>query len=221
MQLPNEFHAPGDDLPTTHHSLRNPHHYFRRRLLIVGAKNSACEAALRCWRAGAHVAISSRRPALQKRGILQRLYLEVSLLIKNKQIAFHGSTEVERIAPGRTTLQELSGKPEGRTTTVDSDFVYLAVGFRPDPTLYQQLAIELRTDELLPAFNPRTMETLSCQGVYIAGTATGGHQRRHTVFITTCHDHASKITRAIAGRAYTKVGNFPGRNYPLTSGDIE
>jgi len=61
MHWPNRLGIPGEDLPHVSHYFRDPHDYFRRRLLIVGGKNSAAEAALRCWRAGARVTVSYRR----------------------------------------------------------------------------------------------------------------------------------------------------------------
>ncbi len=52
MHHPNCLQIPGEDLPHVSHYFRDPHDYFRKRLLIVGGRNSAVEAALRCWRAG-------------------------------------------------------------------------------------------------------------------------------------------------------------------------
>ena len=41
MHYPNWLNIPGEDLPHVSHYFRDPHDYFRRRLLIVGGKNSA------------------------------------------------------------------------------------------------------------------------------------------------------------------------------------
>ena len=60
MQRPNFLDIPGEDLPHVDHYFVDPHRYFRKRLLIVGGRNSAVEAALRCWRSGAEVALSYR-----------------------------------------------------------------------------------------------------------------------------------------------------------------
>ena len=46
MTYPNHLGIPGEDLPHVSHYFRDPHDYFRKRLLIVGGKNSAAEAAL-------------------------------------------------------------------------------------------------------------------------------------------------------------------------------
>ena len=69
MHHPNRLAIPGEDLPHVSHYFRDPHDYFRRRLLIVGGKNSAAEAALRCWRAGAAVTISYRLPNFDQQRI--------------------------------------------------------------------------------------------------------------------------------------------------------
>ncbi|MGZ8853686.1 MAG: NAD(P)-binding domain-containing protein, partial [Thermoanaerobaculia bacterium] len=60
------FHAPrllgipGEDMPHVSHYFRDPHVYFGKRLLIIGGRNSAVEAAVRCQRAGATVTLSYR-----------------------------------------------------------------------------------------------------------------------------------------------------------------
>src|SRR4051794_38331479 len=66
---PRRLGVPGEELPHVSHYFQDPHTYFRRRLLIVGGKNSAVEAALRCHHAGAHVAISYRRAQLPSKSI--------------------------------------------------------------------------------------------------------------------------------------------------------
>ena len=56
--------VPGNDLPHVRHNFEEPHPFFRQQLLIVGGRNSAAEAAVRCHRGGAHVALSYRQQTL-------------------------------------------------------------------------------------------------------------------------------------------------------------
>ena len=49
--------------------LTTPTPDFRKRLLVVGGRNSAVEAALRCWRSGSQVAISYRRAAFNPKSV--------------------------------------------------------------------------------------------------------------------------------------------------------
>src|SRR5437763_7215645 len=66
---PRRLNIPGEDLPHVSHYFQDPHTYFGKRLLIVGGKNSAAEAALRCHYAGAHVSLSYRRDQLPAKSI--------------------------------------------------------------------------------------------------------------------------------------------------------
>src|SRR4051812_34177769 len=74
---PRRLNVPGEDLPHVSHYFQDPHTYFRKRLLIVGGKNSAVEAALRCYHAGADVSISYRRDQLPQSSIKYWLLPEI------------------------------------------------------------------------------------------------------------------------------------------------
>ena len=62
--VPNKINVPGEDLPHVSHYYTQPHPFFRKRVVIVGGKNPAAEAALDLFRAGASVTIVHRRSAL-------------------------------------------------------------------------------------------------------------------------------------------------------------
>ena len=216
MNHPRLLGIPGEDLPHVTHYWKDPHTYFQKRLLIVGGKNSAVEAALRCWRAGARVSVSYRGPALDEKRLISRLCLEIGLLIQNRQIDFYGSTTPVRIENGRVILE-----PGARE--VPADFVYLATGFTMDEELYKQLGIPLTSPERIPSFDPATMET-PAPGAYVIGTATGGNQRRYRVFITTSHIHCLRAARSMFPNRPVReewVGNLHTRDYPLSSADVE
>src|SRR5215210_1298465 len=44
---PRALNIPGENLPHVSHYMADPHTYFRKRVLVVGGRNSAVEAALR------------------------------------------------------------------------------------------------------------------------------------------------------------------------------
>ena len=58
--LPNRLGVPGEDLPHVSHYYREAHLHYRRRVVIVGGKNSAAEAALEIFRNGGHVTLVHR-----------------------------------------------------------------------------------------------------------------------------------------------------------------
>lgn len=217
LHEPLRLGVPGEDLPHVSHYFTDPHRFFQTELLIVGGRNSAIEAAIRCWRAGARVTLAYRGERIPENRVISRLFLEFRLLVENAQVSFLPRTEVREIRPG---VAVLSG-PDG-TVHRRADFVLLATGFRPNPALMQAAGLELEPGTHRPVLDSRTMES-SVPGIYVAGTATAGHQRAFTTFITTAHEHCLKIARALTGDSdfTAPVGNVAIRNYRLESRDIE
>lgn len=196
MHLPRELGIPGEDLPHVSHYFDEPHAYFGRRLLIVGGRNSAAEAALRCRRAGAHVALSYRGDNLDDNGIKYWILPELKSLIKAGEITFYPNTQPTKITD---THVELNGKP------IQADHVLLLTGYRQDKTLFEMVGVELIGASRAPKFDPDTMQT-NVKNLYIAGTAAAGTQQRYRLFIENCHTHALKIAHAITGQ--TPPGNL-------------
>src|SRR6185436_18478012 len=62
--LPNYLNIPGEDLPHVSHYYTDAHPYYRKRVVVVGGKNSAAEACLELFRAGVHVTLVHRHPTL-------------------------------------------------------------------------------------------------------------------------------------------------------------
>jgi thioredoxin reductase (NADPH) len=193
MDRAHKLGIDGEDLPHVSHYFRDPHPYFRKRLLIVGGKNSAAEAALRCWHSGVKVAISYRRDAFDKRGVKYWLLPELSGRIRRGEIDCHYETEPVAITPTHVTL-----RGRGETFEVPADFVLMLVGYEADTRLLEMAGVELSGVERAPRFNEETMET-NVPGIYVAGTATAGSQQSYSVFIETCHIHAKRIAAALTG----------------------
>ena len=201
---PRRLNIPGENLPHVDHYFRGPHQYFGTRVLIVGGKNSAVEAALRCHHAGARVAISYRRDALPEKSVKYWLLPEITALMHSARIESHlGTVPVEitetHVVLKRSPLATLAAV-DGETIRVPADFVLLLIGYQQDNTLFKLAGVELRGVCGAPAFNELTMET-NVPGLYVAGTATGGTQDKYTVFIENCHVHVDRIVRAITGAA--------------------
>lgn len=214
MHQPNLLHIPGEDLPHVSHYFRDPHDYFRTRLLIVGGRNSAVEAALRCWRAGADVTISYRHAQFDERRVKHWLLPDLHAQIEAGTIKFLPETAPVEITPMHVTLvptprgQVDGGRPFAHPT----DFVLLNTGFRGEQQLLEFAGVELRGENRVPVFNAATMET-NVPGLYLAGTVAAGIQQRYTLFIENCHEQIGKIVAAFTGEWPRQLGSIPGHNH--------
>jgi thioredoxin reductase (NADPH) len=193
---PRKLDIPGENLPHVHHYFQDPHDYFNQDILIVGGKNSAVEAALRTHHAGARVSISYRKSELPADSIKYWLMPEIKDLFKTGRIQSYFDTRPTEITPSHVTLRH----HDGRTSNVKADFVLALIGYEQDNTLFKLAGVNLVGENEAPAFDEKTMET-NIPRLYVAGTATGGTQRKYTVFIENCHVHVERIIAALTHHA--------------------
>ncbi len=213
MHLPRTLGIPGEDLPHVSHFLGEPLGYFRQRLLIVGGRNSAVEAALRCARAGAKVTISYRRERFPDEAIKYWLMPELSALIDHGGIDFLPRTQPVAITPEAATLESL--EDPGRTRDVPADSVLLLTGYRQDATLFESAGVTLEGDNRAPRHDPDTMMT-DVPNLYVAGTAAAGTQNVFKLYIENSHPHVPRIVRSITGRPPVPgLVNTSARTYNL------
>lgn len=198
MHAPRKLGIPGEDLPHVSHYFRDPHTYFGKRLLIVGGRNSAVEAAVRCQRAGAEVTLSYRRNDFDAKVVKFWLLPELKALLRDERVRFLPKTTPVEIGRGSVTLADCD---TGETQIVDTDFVLMMTGFRQDSTLFDLLGVALHGDDRQPVYDRATMET-NVPGVFVAGTAVAGTPpRKVTVIVETCHVHVPRIVAALEGQA--------------------
>jgi thioredoxin reductase (NADPH) len=194
---PRLLNIPGEDLPHVDHYFKDPHQFFRKRLLIVGGKNSAVEAALRCHQAGANVSISYRRDKLDPNSIKYWLLPEINGLISSGKIAaFFNAIPCEIT----DSIVKLKNTVTGGISTESFDFVLLLIGYEADMTLLRCAGVELNGSCQIPTYSPQTMET-NVPGLYVAGCAIGGTQDKYAVFLENCHVHIPRIMAHLSGEA--------------------
>ena len=89
--LPNLLGVPGEDLPKVSHYYNNPHFYARQEVAVVGASNSAVDAALEIYRKGGQVTMIVRGDDIGER---------VKYWVRGKQASpVSGSQILAGIAP--------------------------------------------------------------------------------------------------------------------------
>lgn len=211
MAAPKEIGIPGEERPHVSHVLDDPHRYFRQRLLVVGGGNSALEFMARCWRAGADVTLSYRRAQFNPMFVKSALLEDFRTLARENKITFLPQTTPVAITPTHVTLAPTTPDgqiKDGERVEQPTDFVLLCTGYTAELSLFEQAGVTLEGPPgRVPQFDPETMET-NVPGLYVAGTAAGGEQFHHKLFIETTHHHVVKIVRQITGREPTRVNTL-------------
>ncbi len=111
MHRPRMLGVEGESLPNVSHFFHDPHYYFGSRVLIVGGKNSAVEAAIRCYRAGCDVTMSYRGARFDPDRIKYWLLPEIEWLIRKGQVRFHPGTVPVRLTPQGALLARCAVAP--------------------------------------------------------------------------------------------------------------
>jgi thioredoxin reductase (NADPH) len=196
MHWPNLLGIPGEELPHVSHYFEEPHRYFGQKVTIVGAKNSAAEAAVRLSRQGTFVTICHRGDHFDDTRIKPWLMSELRLLLRENKMRF-----VPRVTPTAIDASAVHVRHESdMVETIPTDAVLLLTGYRQDPSLFEQLGVELTGPGRVPTFDPATMES-NVKGVYLAGTCSAGTQIGGvTAFVETSHVHVDRILRALGAK---------------------
>jgi thioredoxin reductase (NADPH) len=195
---PNLLHVPGEDLPHVHHYYSEPHSCYRQRVVIVGGGNSAAEAALELYRAGAHVTLVHRGAEL-KSTIKYWVRPDIENRFKEGSISVRFNACVREIRP--TTV--IVGREAPGVEEIPADVVFLLTGYRADSKLMTGAGVALNERDA-PVHDPLTFET-SVRGLFVAGGAIAGVDTG-TIFIENGRFHGEKIVEFIAGNLRPRDG---------------
>ena len=190
--IPVLMNVPGEDLPKVTHYYKEPHFYAMQKVLVVGASNSAVDAALETWRKGAEVTMVIKGDAIGRR-VKYWVKPDIENRIKEGSIKAYVNSTVMGIREKEVDIKT----PDG-IVTIENDYVIAMTGYQPNFDFLRKIGIELSNDEiLLPAYNAETMET-NIKNIYLAGVVCGG-MNTHLWFIENSREHAEKIVNSIVG----------------------
>ena len=184
--IPYLLNVPGEELPKVKHYYDDPHYYAFQNVLVVGAANSAVDAALETWRKGANVTMLVRGGALSER-VKYWVKPDVENRIGEGSINAYFNASLLEI---RAT--EVDIESNGKIITIANDWVLAMTGYQPNLQFLEVLGIKLSDDEVRkPHYNEESFES-NVQGIYLAGVICGG-MNTHRLFIENSREHAQKI----------------------------
>jgi thioredoxin reductase (NADPH) len=189
---PNYLGIPGEDLPHVSHYYTEAHPYYRQRVVVVGGKNSAAEAALELYRAGASVTLVHRHATLGDT-IKYWVRPDIDNRIKEGAIAARFETKVIQISRTAVAVENASGRED-----IAADAVFLLTGYRPDVDLMRRAGVRCDEETLAPELNPDTFES-NVPNPFIAGGAIAG-RNTGSIFIENGRFHGERIIAALAER---------------------
>jgi thioredoxin reductase (NADPH) len=190
---PNLLGVPGEDLPSVSHYYTEAHPSWDLEVVVIGAKNSAAEAALDLFRGGARVTLVHRGPQV---GETLKYWVkpDIENRIKAGEIRALFNTCVTRIEPGQVWVHNGEGEK-----SIPAKQVFALTGYHPDFSFLERQGIQLDPQTRKPACDPLTHES-NIPGMYIAGVLLGGI---HTgeIFIENGRFHGKQIIAGITGKS--------------------
>ena len=189
---PNVLGVPGEDLPHVAHYYSEAHPCYRQRVVIVGGKNSAAEAALELYRSGAMVTLVHRHAALGD-SIKYWVRPDIENRIKEGSVAARFESTVVEITPQAVVIER-----GGERESLAADAVLLLTGYHPDVALMRRAGIVCEEQSLAPSLNPDTFET-NVPNLFLAGGCVAG-RNTGSIFIENGRFHGERIVAALARR---------------------
>ena len=189
---PNALGIPGEDLPHVSHYWTEAHPFYRRRVVVVGGKNSAAIAALELYRAGAAVTLVHRGSRIAD-SVKYWIKPDIENRIKDGAVNACFDTCIVEIRPESVVLAKGDVQTE-----LPADAVFLLTGYTPDVGLLREAGAAVDPETLVPHHDPDTFET-SVPGLFVAGALASGRFTSR-IFIENGRFHGEAIVRAIAQR---------------------
>ncbi|MDX1427273.1 MAG: YpdA family putative bacillithiol disulfide reductase [Salegentibacter mishustinae] len=189
--IPNYLNIPGEDLPKVAHYYGDPHYYATLKTVVVGASNSAVDAALEIYRKGGEVTMIVRKEEIGRR-VKYWVRPDIDNRIKEGSIKAFFNANLKEIKEKKVIIET----PEGEKV-LENDFVLMLTGYRPNFEFLKNMGIDLSDDgRKIPQYNEETMET-NVKGIYLAGVICGGVET-HKWFIENSRVHAAMIMKDLA-----------------------
>jgi thioredoxin reductase (NADPH) len=193
----NKLNIPGENLEKVEHYYKDPHPYFKQDVAIIGAANSAVDAALELWRKGA----KSVTMIVREKEISERVKYWVRPDIINR--IKEGSIKVYYASQCSMIEEDWLHLSQGHENIkIKNDAVLALTGYKPNYTMLKGLGILFSEDQSRkPIYDSATMES-TVSGLYLAGVICGGLETNKW-FIENSRVHAATIIENILRKEST------------------
>ena len=189
--IPKKLDIPGEELAKATHYFKEAHPYVLQKVIVVGASNSAVDAALEIWRKGGEVTMVVRGATIGDR-VKYWVKPDIENRIKEGSIKAFFNAQLSEIKENEVIIKTSEG-----TATIPNDFVLALTGYRPDFDFLEKMGVRLTQDaNRFPEYDEKTMET-NVSGLYLAGVICGGMET-HKWFIENSRVHADIIVKHIS-----------------------
>lgn len=196
--IPVLLNVPGENLPKVTHYYKEPHFYYRQKVVVVGANNSAVDAALETYRKGAEVTMVVRENEIGER-VKYWVRPDIVNRIKEGSIKVYFESEIDSIHPNSVEI-----KTSQSIVSIENDYVIAATGYKPNFSFLKKMGIELSDDgKFYPKYDKQTQET-NLPNIYLAGVICGGMDT-HVWFIENSRVHAQTIFEVIKSKSLVPI----------------
>ncbi len=191
FDIPKMLNVPGESLPKVMHYYKEAHPFVMQKVIVVGASNSAVDAALEIWRKGGDVTMVVRGPEIGER-VKYWVKPDIENRIKEGSIKAYFNSEIEKISESEVFIKTSKGRE-----VLENNFVIALTGYKPDLNFLKNLGVQFSEDgNYFPEYNSETMET-NVEGIYLAGVICGGMET-HKWFIENSRIHSKIIAENIS-----------------------
>ncbi|MEC3907552.1 YpdA family putative bacillithiol disulfide reductase [Tamlana sp. 2201CG12-4] len=188
--IPKLLNVPGEHLNKVTHYYKEAHNYTLQDIVIVGASNSAVDAALEIYRKGGRVTMVVRGEQIGER-VKYWVRPDIINRIEEGSIKAYFNSEIIEITKNQVII-----KTADDIKTLPNDYVIALTGYLPDFELLKNSGIQLSQEgKHSPEYNKDTMES-NIKGLYLAGVICGGKET-HKWFIENSRIHAKLIAEHI------------------------
>ena len=191
--IPNLLNIKGENLPKVKHYYTEPYPYANQKVVVIGASNSAVDAALETYRKGADVTMIIKGSEISK-SVKYWVKPDIENRISEGSIKAYFNAEMLEIKENSAIFKD----EMGQIHEIENDFVLAMTGYLPDFEFLKNSGIDLKEENLRPIYNPETMET-NVENLYLAGVVCGGKDT-HLWFIENSRIHANMIVKHILSK---------------------